>query len=189
MMPSECLKRTSRRPDTTRTHPRHNTGTLPVDVYDFRDETSATDAVATLDPMMTRNTISGTCVVVDTMSVQDAVDAAEPGGRIVVRSGSYPLSLDVDADGLTLVAPDDPDSTTANAPDGGPTVEISASDVAVVGFEITSTSDNWTTGAGFSSWTRAVSRKSRPGGPVSSTLATPASRFDKPTGRRSEMSL
>ncbi len=84
---------------------------------------------------------SGDPIVVpeDQPTIQDAVDAAEPGHTILVQEGTYEESVHIDVDHLKLLSEEELGATIKHVPgsvSGDATVDISAESVTVDGFTI-----------------------------------------------------
>lgn len=77
-------------------------------------------------------------IVEDGDSVQAAIDEADEGDRICVSSGTYDEELVVDTPDVTIVGNDDP-IVESDAGGGQPIVEVTASDVTVVGLTVQAT--------------------------------------------------
>ncbi|WP_435074840.1 right-handed parallel beta-helix repeat-containing protein [Halorubrum sp. HHNYT27] len=77
---------------------------------------------------------NGNTVVLEGESIQDAVEAAEPGDTIAVKSGSYDEQITIATDDITLepVGTDAPTLTR----DSGTVVKVEANGVALSGFDI-----------------------------------------------------
>jgi hypothetical protein len=77
-------------------------------------------------------------LVEDDESIQDAINAADENDVICVESGTYSENIDVNVDGITLIALDGPEETTiqSNTTDQGGVVALTADDVTISGFTV-----------------------------------------------------